>query len=116
MTKSRVASAHSCLSIFLGPVAQVANPDSSKKFVSSSAALELHHPSAQETGSSKLYLVAMAQRDVAMAQRDVAMAQRDVAMAQRDVAMAQRDEVFDSTIWQLSKPYRAVRTFISRKA
>jgi hypothetical protein len=87
----------------------VANPDLSEKFVSSSTALELHHPSAQENGSSGLYFVAMAQRDVAMAQRDV-------AMAQRDVAMAQRNQVIDSTIWKLFKPYRTIRKFISLKA
>ncbi len=92
------------------------SPDQSCEALSSRAVAENHHPFAQVTGSPRLYLVAMAQRDVAMAQRDVAMAQRDVAMAQRDVAMAQRDQITNSTIWKLSKPYRAVRTFISRKA
>jgi hypothetical protein len=55
---------------------------------------------------------AVAERDSAVAERDSAVAERDSAVAERDSAVAERDSVLNSTIWNLTKPYRKFRNFL----
>jgi len=130
MTKTKVASPHSCLSISSGQVAQLHSPESSlfevfrrtrgALFASSDPENDLSKiqsdAKAQHDVAKAQHDVAKAQHDVAKAQHDVARAQHDVAITKRDVAITKRDKVIDYTIWKFLWPYRAMKRLEFQKS
>jgi hypothetical protein len=52
----------------------------------------------------------VAERDGLVAERDGLVAERDGLVAERDGLVAERDNVLNSRIWQITKPYRVMRS------